>query len=171
MRLRCLYVLLMVLMASFPVQTGAASENAIDDRYYYRLTNSYLGEAYSLDTGPDAPNAPFMAKSGNYSGQYWKLSFHGGCYRLTNMLLGPDRSLDTYSDGKNAPFMGRSGAESGQRWHVTPAGDGYLRLTNDFLGNSRSLDTHSGSEHQPFMGGSDNYSGQFWKLSRLTRVP
>lgn len=86
----------MVLMDPFPVLTGETSDDRIDEGYYYRLTNSYLGEASSLDTAPDAPNAPFMAKSGDYSGQYWKFTFHDGCYRLTNMFLGPDRSLDTY---------------------------------------------------------------------------
>jgi hypothetical protein len=165
MRLRTVPTLLM----AFSILMGEASDGRIDSRYYYRLTNSYLGEAYSLDTAPDAPNAPFMGKSGDYSGQHWKFTYHEGCYRLTNDYLGADRSLDTYSDGGNAPFMGQSGTYSGQCWHVAPAGDGYLRLTNDYLGNSRSLDTHSESGHEPFMGDSGNYSGQFWKLTRLAR--
>jgi len=163
------YIPVLFLMLIKPLSLPAAGDS-IDDRYYYRLTNSYLGEAYSLDNNPDAPNAPVMAQSGDYSGQYWKFTFHDGCYRLTNMFLGPDRSLDTYSDGENAPFMGQSGDYTGQRWHVTPAGDGYVRLTNDYLGTSRSLDTHSGSGHEPFMGNSDNYSGQLWKLTRLSRI-
>src|ERR1700720_2539011 len=112
MRLRYLLVLLIMLMGPPSLRTGAAGDDRIDERYYYRLTNSYLGEAYSLDTAPDAPNAPFMAKSGDYSGQHWKFTDRGGCYRLTNIHLGADRSLDTYSDGGNAPFMGQSGTYS-----------------------------------------------------------
>jgi hypothetical protein len=83
--------------------TVGAGDRRIDDQQYDRLTNSYLGYAYSLDTTPDAPNVPVMAKSGDYTG-------HDGCYRLTNALLGADRSLDTYSDGGNNPVMGQSGS-------------------------------------------------------------
>jgi hypothetical protein len=148
MRLRSLPVLLMI----FPVFAGEINSGGLDERYYYRLTNSCLGDDYSLDTAPDGLNAPMMAKSGNSTGQYWKFTFHDGYYRLTNVFLGADLSLDTYSNGANAPFMAQSGTETGQRWHITRLGDGYVRLTNDYLGTARSLDTHSDSAHAPFMG-------------------
>ncbi len=170
MRIPSLGVTLAILIGFLPVLTGESNRVRIDDRSYYRLTNTYLGEAYSLDTTRDAPNAPVMAKSGDYAGQYWLFTPQDGCYRLTNMYLGADRSLDTYSDGENAPFLGKSGPESGQRWHVTDAGDGYVKLTNEYLGNSRSLDTHSGSGREPFMGETGNYSGQLWKLTRVSHA-
>ena len=152
------------------VLTAGARDTRIDDQQYYRLTNSYLGYAYSLDTTPDAPHVPVMAKSGEYAGQYWKFTSHDGCYRMTNALLGAGKSLDTYSDGGNNPFMGPSGTYSGQCWHLTPVGDGYVRLTNDFLGNSRSLDTHSEPGHKPCMADSGDYSGQLWKLTKGNAV-
>src|ERR1700733_4086864 len=80
MRLRSVPILLMF----FSVLTVGAGDRRIDDQQYDRLTNSYLGYAYSLDTTPDAPNVPVMAKSGDYTGQYWKFTSHDGCYRLTN---------------------------------------------------------------------------------------
>jgi len=165
MRLQSLPILLMI----FPALAGEINTGGLDERYYYRLTNSYLGDAYSLDTAPDGPNAPVVAKSGNSAGQYWKFTFHDGYYRLTNVLLGADLSLDTYSDGTNAPLMAQSGTETGQRWHVIRLGDGYVRLTNDYLGNSRSLDTHSDAAHTPFMGQTSRASGQLWKITKLAR--
>ena len=110
MRLRSIPILFMF----FSVLAVAATGGRIDDRHYYRLTNSYLGYAYSLGITSDAPDIPVMLKSGDHAGQYWKFTSHDGCYRLTNVLLGADRSLDTYSDGGNRPFMGQSGAPSGQ---------------------------------------------------------
>ncbi len=163
MRLRFIPILFMI----FPVLTSQGGDGWIDDRSYYRLTNTYLGEAYSLDTAPDTPNAPLMAKSGNYSGQYWN--------HIARWLLPVDqcflgrRPVSRHdSDGVNDPFMGQTGTYSGQCWHVTPVSGGYVRLTNDFLGNSRALDTHSGGGRELFMGDRGNYSGQFWKLSRVT---
>ena len=159
----------LVLATAVPVLTEPAGSQ-IDTRYYYRLTNQYLGEALSLDTAPDAPNTPRMAESGDYSGQNWRFQLHDGCYRLTNMHLGKDRSLDTHSGGKNDVFMGDTGDYSGQCWYLRAEDDGWFRLTNMFLGTSRSLDTSSGAGHEPFMGDSGNYSGQFWKFTRLGRV-
>jgi len=98
----------------------ALNAQDIDPDYYYRMTNSFLKEGRSLDTYSDGKNEPFMGKTGNYSGQYWKLTALGnGYYRLTNSFLKEGRSLDTYSDGKNVPFMGNTGNYSGQMWKLT----------------------------------------------------
>ncbi len=143
----------------------------INTDYYYRLTNTFLGDGRSLDTYSDGANAPFMGNTGNYSGQLWKLTPTGnGHYRLTNTFLGDGRSLDTYSDGANAPFMGNTGNYSGQFWKITPTGNGFYRLTNTFLGEGRSLDTYSNGANAPFMGNTGNYSGQFWKLTPVRLI-
>jgi hypothetical protein len=167
MRLRCVAILLPI----FSAFAGEVGDGRIDTQYYYRLTNSYLGEGYSLDTAsaPNDPNVPVMAKSSNSAGQYWKFSVQGSCYKLSNVLLGPDRSLDNYPTGLHPPFMGPTGNFSGQCWHPAPAGGGYIRLTNDYSGDSHSLDTYSDRDHKPFMAESSTATGQFWKLTRLTR--
>jgi hypothetical protein len=96
----------------------------IDTTQWYRLTNQFLGEGRALDTYADGENAPFMGQTGDYSGQYWKLTPIGdGWYRLTNQFLGDGRALDTYADGENAPFMGQTGDYSGQAWKLTPMGE------------------------------------------------
>jgi len=161
MRLQSIPILLMF----FSFVTVRASNGRIDEQHSYRLTNSYLGSAYSLGINPDVPDMPVMVKSRDSAGQHWKFAAHDGCYRLTNVMVGADRSLDSYSDGGNDPFMGQSGAYSGQCWHLTPVSDGYVRLTNDFLGNSRSLDTHSEAGHKPCMADRGNYSGQLWRIT------
>jgi hypothetical protein len=129
-----------ILLTILPLLAG---NTGFDERYYYRLTNSYLGDTYSLDSTASDKLVPFMAKSSNSSGQYWKLTAWGnGCYRLSNVLLGTDHALDNYPTGDHPPFMAVAGVYSGQCWHLnTTERDGYIRLTNDYLGNSHSLDT------------------------------
>lgn len=169
MKYRSIPMLLTLLTLPQPALRGADSDR-IDQRYYFRLTNTFLGDAYSLDTANDGVKGPMMAKSGDYSGQFWMFTRHDGVYRMTNLFLGPERSLDTYSDGENTPFMGQSGEHSGQRWRLTPVGGGNYRLTNDYLGEGRSLDTYSDGANAPFMGQSGEYSGQLWKLTKLRRI-
>jgi hypothetical protein len=143
----------------------------INPDMWYRLTNNFLGEGRSLDTYSGDKNDPFMGETGNFIGQFWKLTPQGdGTYRLTNKFLGEGRSLDTYSGDKNAPFMGETSNFSGQFWKLTPQGDGTYRLTNKFLGEGRSLDTYSGDKNAPFMGETGNFSGQFWKLTPIEPI-
>jgi hypothetical protein len=97
---------------------GIASDHEIGPKSYYRLTNSYLGPGRSLDTSSVGGNDLFMGQTGNYSGQFWKLTpLSDGTYRLTNSYLGTSRALDTYSDTDNRPFMGKTDQDySGQHW-------------------------------------------------------
>lgn len=44
------------------------------DDGFYRLTTETLGDGFSLDTYSDGTNAPFMGETGDYSGQFWKLT-------------------------------------------------------------------------------------------------
>jgi hypothetical protein len=41
---------------------------------YVRLTNDFLGNSRSLDTSSDSGHKPFMADSGNFSGELWRIS-------------------------------------------------------------------------------------------------
>ncbi len=151
-----------------PAPPDDPKDNAIDTRYYYRLTNAFLGRGRALDTYSNT-HEPFMARARNVTGQYWKLTPLGsGFYRLTNRFLGDRRALDTYSD-THEPFMARARNVTGQYWKLTPVGNGRFRLTNRFLGSGRSLDTYSDS-HEPFMGRSGNFTGQFWRFEKLRLI-
>ena len=165
MKRRLLPVLAGVLMAH---ATGQVAD-AIDEAWWYRLTNASLGESYSLDTANDGINDPMMAPTGNYSGQFWRFSAEGSAYRMTNAFLGLGRSLDNIADGSNPLFMCESNQYKGQRWHLTPAGEGYFRLTNDDLGDSRPLDTRPEWPYRPFPGKTGNSQSQLWKLTKVRR--
>ena len=87
MKYRSIPMLLTLLTLPQPALRGADSDR-IDQRYYFRLTNTFLGDAYSLDTANDGVKGPMMAKSGDYSGQFWMFTRHDGVYRMTNLFLG-----------------------------------------------------------------------------------
>lgn len=160
-----------LVLAGILASNTTATSQQIDTTFYYRLTNAFLKEGRSLDTYSSGENKPFMGRTGNYSGQFWKFTPNGdGSFRITNAFLGEGRSLDTYSNENNQPFMGQTGNYSGQRWYLTPVGGGYYRLTNAFLGRRRPLDTYSGTTNDPFMGDAGAYSGQVWKLTKLVPI-
>lgn len=73
-----------------------------------------------MDVINDGTNTtPWLAATGNYSGQLWTLAPWGdGTYKLTNDFTGPGKSLDTYSDTYQ-PFLD-TGDHSGQHWTLTP---------------------------------------------------
>ncbi|HEX3744539.1 MAG TPA: hypothetical protein VHW09_11435 [Bryobacteraceae bacterium] len=155
-----------VLLTIVPLLAGEAG---FDDHYYYRLTNSYLGEGYSLDSTAVGNLVPQMAQSSASAGQYWKFTAWGGCFRIGNVLLGSGYALDNSNSGTHPPVMAAAGNYSGQCWQIGPEHDGYVRLTNAYLGNSHSLDTYSNGKHLPFMAETGTATGQYWKLIRLSR--
>ncbi len=154
-----------------PDNTPDDNPATIDTGFYYRFSNDFLGQGRALDTYSNRGNQPFMAQTGNFSGQYWKLTpLPNGYYRLTNLFLGDGRALDTYSNGRNRPFMARTSDVSGQYWKLTSLGNGNFRLTNLFLGEGRSLNTHSDGNNEPFMGPTGKFTGQVWKLIKLQKI-
>jgi hypothetical protein len=99
---------------------------AFDARCYYRLTTLWQGDGMSLDILYDgkANNVPILARSGNYDGQFWKLTPEAnGFYRLTTQAQGDALSLDSVNDStaNNIPILSKTGCnDSGQLWKVTP---------------------------------------------------
>lgn len=149
------------IIATPPAQAGAT---AFDTRFYYRLTNDFLGQGKSLDVYNDGSYRLRMSESTDSPEQLWKLVDSGGeKYSIRNAYLGNYYSLDVINDDKNdTPFVAESGNYSGQVWTLTPWGDGTFKLTNDFTGPEKSLDTYSDT-HQPFLS-TGNHSGQHWRL-------
>lgn len=156
---------------------ASSSTFHIDPSAYYRLTNNYLGTHKALDVVNDGTNSGKlqMAKTGNFSGQFWhfaKLSGEGSNakYSLRTQFLGEGRSLDVVNDaGVNSRSLrlADTGNFSGQSWTVTPwgVGDGSLRLWNDFTGPGQHLDTYADT-HEPFLDGGD-HSGQHWHFEKI----
>jgi uncharacterized protein (DUF2249 family)/predicted nucleic acid-binding Zn-ribbon protein len=143
------------------------SISVFDENRWYSFTTEWLGKAKSLDIVNDGTNNKLiMAKTGNYSGQYWKIKSLGNSFfRLTTSWLKEGKSLDIINDGTNNQLiMADTGNYTGQFWKIEPE-FGFYRLTCQWLGERKSLDiVNDGTNNKLIMADSGNYSGQHWKI-------
>jgi hypothetical protein len=148
-----------------------AEATSFDTRFYFRLTNDFLGPGQSLDVHNPGSSRPRMSTTADAPGQLWKLVDLGaGKYALHTALLGDGFSLDVIDDGNDAtPFLNTTGNYSGQVWELRRQDDATYKLTNDFTGPQKSLDT-SPDTYEPFLNFGD-YSGQHWTLTPVREVP
>ncbi|MGJ8743656.1 RICIN domain-containing protein [Polaribacter sp.] len=156
------------------LQTNPINSQNLDNDYYYRLTTRWQGDSKSLDILNDSKkNKPILAKTGAYTGQYWKITpVGGGYYRLSNQWQGEYKSLDIVNDGKNnKPILVNTGNYTGQFWKITSVGGGYYRLTNKWQGATKSLDIINDSKkNTPILAKTGSYTGQYWKFTKLHKV-
>ncbi|MEM9819674.1 MAG: RICIN domain-containing protein [Bacteroidota bacterium] len=159
----------------YPVQVSVAESssgnNPFDPNKYYRLTTQFTGPEKSLDiVNDDQDNKLIMAKTGNYSGQYWKIeAVINGYYRLTTQFTGREKSLDIINDNQgNKLIMAKTGNYSGQYWKIEALGNDYYRLTTQFTGKEKSLDIiNDTQDDQLIMAKTGRYSGQYWKITEV----
>jgi Ricin-type beta-trefoil lectin domain-like len=92
-----------------------AEATAFDTRFYYRLTNDFLGQGKSLDVYNDGSYRLRMSESADSPGQLWQLVDRGdGKYSLRNAYLGNSYSLDVINYGKkDTPCVAESGHYTG----------------------------------------------------------
>ncbi|MCY0094633.1 RICIN domain-containing protein [Hoeflea ulvae] len=160
----------LALLASFVlvVPFGAQAQE-FDNGIYYRLTTMWQGEGKSLDVVNDGVNNKLiLADTGNYSGQYWKVTrLDDGSYRLTTQWQGEGKSLDVVNDGTNNRLqLADTGNYSGQHWRVVRQSNGYYRLTTDWQGEGRSLDVvNDGVNNKLQLADTGDFSGQYWKIA------
>ncbi|AKI01036.1 hypothetical protein IMCC20628_02337 [Hoeflea sp. IMCC20628] len=147
----------------------SAQAQEFDNGIYYRLTTMWQGEGKSLDVVNDGVNNKLiLADTGNYSGQYWKLTeLDDGSYRLTTQWQGDGKSLDVINDGTNNRLqLADTGNYSGQHWRVVRQSNGYYRLTTDWQGEGKSLDVvNDGVNNKLQLADTGDYSGQYWKIT------
>lgn len=154
-----------------PSNSIRAGNSLFDPNSYYRLTTMQEGECKSLDIVNDAnKNHPVLARSGNFSGQYWKITPVGnGSYRLTNQWQGDGKSLDIVKDGNSyKPILAATGNVQGQNWIITPTkfGENYFRLTTrSQVGKSLSV-VDDGNNKELILGATGGYGEQVWKVSK-----
>jgi len=155
-------------------ENSAATQGVFDAKSYYRLTTKWQGDGKSLDVVNDGKsnNQLILAKTGKFSGQFWKITpVGGGYYRLTTEWQGSGKSLDVVNDGKNNNqlILAKTGKFSGQFWKITSMGAGYYRLTTQWQGEGKSLDIVNDrkNNNQPILADTGNYFGQFWKISKV----
>jgi hypothetical protein len=156
-----------------PTPPPVASD--FDARCYYRLTTLWQGEGMSLDILEDgkANNVPILARTGNYAGQWWRLTPEAnGFYRLTTAWRGT--SLSLANSAGNPPLLVNSAAVPEQRWKLTPEPNGIYRLTTQAQGDALSLDiVNDGMANNiPILAKTGcNDSGQLWKVTPVTLPP
>jgi hypothetical protein len=152
--------------SSTAVQPITAKASSFSATEWYRVQNVALGDGWSFDTG-------VIAQTGNYTGQYWKLSpLADGRVRLTNWFQGGGMSLDVTNSSVNLPEMAVTGDYSGQFWTLTPVGAGSsdeYRLTNEFTGAARSLEAES--DHELTLGNTGATTNQYWKITAAGAAP
>ncbi|MBC7777248.1 MAG: RICIN domain-containing protein [Phycisphaerae bacterium] len=166
------FITITLLFLTFCCASLNTHAQAYDGKKFYRLTTQWQGDDKSLDIVNDGKNNNQLqlAKTGNYSGQYWKITpISGGYYRLTTYWQGDDKSLDVINDGKNNKLhLAKTGNYSGQYWKITALGGGYYRLTSKFQGDDKSLDViNDGKNNQLQLAKSGQFSGQYWKITEI----
>jgi hypothetical protein len=160
------------LPALAPIPAPIAS--AFDTRCFYRLTTLWQGDGLSLDirNGGEANNAPILAKTGNYSGQLWRLTpDSSGAWRLTTQWRGIGFSLASAANNRIHLVQTAAGPE--QLWRLKPEANGLYRLTTQAQGDGMSLDILNDGEtnNTPIFARRGNYSGQMWKLALVSPCP
>ncbi|PTL75004.1 RICIN domain-containing protein [Vitiosangium sp. GDMCC 1.1324] len=149
--------------------TTPPASAAFDARCYYRLTTLWQGEGMSLDILGDgkADNVPILARSGEFTGQKWKLTPEAnGYYRLTTQWRGT--SLSLASTAGNRPLLVKSADVPEQRWKLIPEPNGIYRLTTQAQGDAQSLGILNDSKDNniPVLAKTAcSDSGQLWKVT------
>lgn len=106
--------------------------------YWYRLCTTDTGADLSMDQDP-VTKQPLMSASGNYTGQFWKLTPWGdGTFRATTLFTGDQLSLSVTKDTKQ-PCMAASANDNEQHWQLLPLGGGLFQLHTLYTGEQLSL--------------------------------
>jgi immune inhibitor A len=123
-------------------------DELFDSRKWYRITNTFQGHSLDVinDGAGNAEGLIQMARTGNFSGQFWQIVPSGGAgtFALRTLFLGASRQLDVYGDDKLKPHLAIAGNFSGQIWKIAPWGDGTWHLENAYSGSDFYLDTMEG---------------------------
>lgn len=142
----------------------------IDTRYWYKISNSYLGADYSLSVLTNDDHNPVMKKSENTKDEKWKfIKEHENYYRIINEEVGEYRSLDNYLD-TNEPFLGKTGIFDAQFWLLTPAGENIYQLTNLLLGTEKALSINPKDKLKLAMEKIEKSETQFWMFEKIDSV-
>jgi hypothetical protein len=157
------------------IAMASAQARAPEATAYYSLVNAAHGDRWSLDIRNDDAlnNQPVLARSGNFSGQHWRLTkFGDGYYRMTTQWLGDQRSLDIINDGRAdaTAVLADSADVSGQQWKITPLPDGNVRLTTRWRGADMALGVvgDGAAAGQLVLAHVNGEAAQRWTLSRWT---
>jgi Ricin-type beta-trefoil lectin domain-like len=121
----------------------------------YRVVNHQQLER-SLDVINDGKNNQLtLSTSGNYTGQFWKLTPTDGgkFYRITSVWQGDGKSLDIVNDGKNNDklILQPTGNFSGQLWKLSKQSSLPPAVQPSVVANKANNKLVSGAELLPGM--------------------
>lgn len=168
--------------ALFSISTveDVSASTSIDTNAWYRLSTYWKGRCESLDVINDGINNNLhLVKSGNFSGQLWKLTpTSDGHFQLSTMWLGANKVLEVKSDGNTVQLNAKAKTRwyskpYNQYWDITPESiDSTYRITNVWRGPAYSLDIINDTINNslPTLASSGYYSGQFWRLTKADFV-
>jgi hypothetical protein len=160
------------------------NEMSIDSNTFYRITNSVLGNAFSLDVvnAGDTPTGEVdIAPSGLFSGQVWQFINptmpNKGPYFLSSSFLGATKKLDisVAANHTYVPFIKSFNAKNDQTWIVKPHNDTLngvntttYSLEPTYFNGSKALTANSTTK-QPFL---DVPGGGFqhWVLTPVLQI-
>ncbi len=155
----------------YPFATKSVNPTPLfDSNAYYRLTTEWQGEGKSLDIVNDGQNNQLiLAKTGNYTGQMWKITKIGDdTYTLHTKWQGPDKTLEFLRKASRDVLQLKGGSDaSGSLWKIIPIGNGYYRITHLWASNL-SLDiVNDGTNNKVHMATTGSYTGQYWKITKI----
>ena len=145
-----------------------AQQVDFDENKYYRLTNIWTGEEYSLDVNPENMIIS-MAVTGTSEGQLWKfMPQGGGAIMLSCKSLGEGKVIDVINDGTNNKMrLTDKAGYSGQYWMIVPSGEGLYRFANGWQ-TEKALDGNIDPENPvAFLSPVGNVASQFWRITEV----
>lgn len=160
------YLILLLSIACFG--QVVAQELEFDENKYYRLTNIWVGEEYSLDVNPENMVIS-MTPIGASDGQLWKIMPQGnGAIKLSCKSQGTGKVIDVINDGTNNRMRLTDNATySGQYWMIVPSGDGLYRFANGWQ-TEKALDGDIDAENPvASLNPVGNIASQFWRITEV----
>lgn len=152
---------------------SATAPFAVDT--FYRLSNQYLGRAYSLDIQNDNGTLSRklnMSISGDHTGQFWQIKAvpdTDSRYWFACRYLGKDIRLFLDPSDRINPLMeAADDTATGQQWNVKSVLDGTWRISNALGDAGAQLSTYSDT-HGLFMD-TKNDTGTEWSIAEVQKI-
>jgi len=162
----------LVLVMIFSAFTSIAQNfNEFNPDAYYRLTTEWLGDGMSLDVvNDDKDNKLILAKTGAFTGQFWKITSLGnGYFRFTTKFKGDGKSLTVVNNGTTKVLrLKNTTNDDTQAWKINSFGNGYYRFISKSSNNTKSLDViNDGNNNKVQLSKTADYSGQYWRIDKI----
>ncbi|KAJ5785277.1 uncharacterized protein N7503_010489 [Penicillium pulvis] len=116
------------------------SSGAFDSTYYYRFSNTAVGDNETLAVGEanDPPNTPALDAIRSFTSENWQIFYDKGIYFIRNWDYGATYQLGLTADERTTPQLLATGAGIGMQWNLTKGDNGWF-MYNMLLGTDNML--------------------------------